>query len=84
MLTFAQVLGREEPGTRSSVATCYIPGRGKIVPRNVISYTLGRGKSMLRNVINYLETIAWYSHPEIQSSCKPHQLQANIPFIGAK
>jgi len=28
--------GRVEPATRSAVATCYTPGRGKIVPRNVI------------------------------------------------
>ena len=27
---------RVEPATRSAVATCYTPGRGKIVPRNVI------------------------------------------------
>jgi len=27
---------RLEPATRSAVATCYTPGRGKIVPRNVI------------------------------------------------
>ena len=26
---------RVEPATRSAVATCYTPGRGKIVPRNV-------------------------------------------------
>jgi len=25
-----------EPATRSAVATCYTPGRGKIVPRNVM------------------------------------------------
>ena len=28
---------RVEPATRSAVATCYTPGRGKIVPRNVMS-----------------------------------------------
>jgi len=27
---------RVEPAIRSAVATCYTPGRGKIVPRNVI------------------------------------------------
>jgi len=27
---------RVEPATRSAVATCYAPGRGKIVPRNLI------------------------------------------------
>ena len=27
------------------------PGRGKIVPRNVINYTPGRGKIVPRNVI---------------------------------
>ena len=27
---------RVEPATRSAVATCYTPGRGKIVPRNLI------------------------------------------------
>ena len=27
---------RVEPATRSAVATCYTPGRGKIVPRNVM------------------------------------------------
>jgi len=26
---------RLEPAIRSAVATCYTPGRGKIVPRNV-------------------------------------------------
>jgi len=30
--------GEVEPATRSAVATCnYTPGRGKIVPRNVIN-----------------------------------------------
>ena len=28
---------RVEPATRSAVATFYTPGRGKIVPRNVIN-----------------------------------------------
>ena len=43
---------RVEPATRSAVATClYTPGRGKIVPRNVINYTPGRGKIVPRNVI---------------------------------
>ena len=27
---------RVEPATRSAVATCYTPGRGKIVPRNLM------------------------------------------------
>ena len=27
---------RVQPVTRSAVATCYTPGRGKIVPRNII------------------------------------------------
>jgi len=27
---------RLEPATRSAVVTCYTPGRGKIVPRNII------------------------------------------------
>ena len=40
---------RVEPATRSAVATCYTPGRGKIVPRN---YTPGRGKIVPRNVNN--------------------------------
>ena len=42
---------RVEPATRSAVATCYTPGRGKIVPRNVIYYTPGRGKIVPRNVM---------------------------------
>jgi len=41
---------RVEPATRSAVATCYTPGRGKIVPRNV-NYTPGREKIVPRNVI---------------------------------
>ena len=32
---------RVEPATRSAVATCYTPGRGKIVPRNVITLLVG-------------------------------------------
>jgi len=28
---------RVKPATRSAVATCYTPGRGKIVPSNVIT-----------------------------------------------
>ena len=27
---------RVEPATMNAVATCYTPGRGKIVPRNII------------------------------------------------
>jgi len=31
----------------------YTPGRGKIVPRNVINYTPGRGKIVPRNIMQY-------------------------------
>ena len=40
-----------EPTTRSVVATCYTPGRGKIVLRNVIYYTPGREKIVPHNVM---------------------------------
>ena len=30
---------RVEPATRSAVATCYTPGRGKIVPCNVMLHS---------------------------------------------
>ena len=36
---------RVEPATRSAVTTCYTPGRGKIVPRNV---TLLVGEKLCR------------------------------------
>jgi len=36
---------RVEPATRSAVATCYTPGRGKVVPHNV---TLLAGEKLCR------------------------------------
>ena len=40
---------RVEPATRSAVATCYTPGRGKIVPRNV---TLLVGEKLCRVMLH--------------------------------